>query len=47
MDWTFHQFTEKVIVKGIRTSVDGNDFKNDSNALHKMKISTVKIASKQ
>jgi len=26
VDWHFHQFTEKVIVKGIKTSVDGNDF---------------------
>ena len=26
VDWQFHQFTEKVIVKGIKTSVDGNDF---------------------
>jgi len=26
VDWEFHQFTEKVIVKGIKTSVDGNDF---------------------
>ena len=25
-DWTFHQFTEKVRVKGIRATVDGNDF---------------------
>lgn len=24
--WDFHQFTEKTIVKGIRTTVDGNDF---------------------
>jgi len=47
VDWTFHQFTEKVIVKGIRTSVDGNDFKNDSNALHKMIISTAKTVSKK
>lgn len=26
VDWAFHQFTEKVIVKDIKTSVDGNDF---------------------
>jgi len=38
VDWSFHQFTEKVIVKGIKTTVDGNDFKNDSTALSKMKI---------
>ena len=24
--WTFHQFTENVYVKGIKTKVDGNDF---------------------
>jgi GH25 family lysozyme M1 (1,4-beta-N-acetylmuramidase) len=29
IDWTFHQFTEKVRVKGIKTSVDGNDFKKE------------------
>ncbi len=26
IDWTFHQFTEKVKVRGIRGTVDGNDF---------------------
>lgn len=26
IDWTFHQFTEHVRVKGISTHVDGNDF---------------------
>jgi GH25 family lysozyme M1 (1,4-beta-N-acetylmuramidase) len=25
-DWTFHQFTDKVRVTGIRSTVDGNDF---------------------
>lgn len=29
IEWTFHQFTEKVIVKGIPTSVDGNNFKKE------------------
>lgn len=27
VEWTFHQFTEKVRVKGIKAMVDGNDFK--------------------
>ncbi len=29
IEWTFHQFTEQVIVKGIPTSVDGNNFKRE------------------
>lgn len=29
VEWTFHQFTEKVRVKGIRATVDGNDFKGE------------------
>lgn len=27
VDWDFHQFTDKVRIKGIYTPVDGNDFK--------------------
>ena len=27
IDWDFYQFTEKVYVKGIKTNVDGNNFK--------------------
>jgi len=38
VEWSFHQFTEKVKIKGIKNTVDGNDFKSDSTALHKMKI---------
>ena len=34
--WTFHQFTEKVCVKGIKTTVDGNDFKGKTEDLNKM-----------
>lgn len=34
--WNFHQFTEKVSVKGIRTTVDGNDFQGDMNELKEM-----------
>ena len=36
VDWSFHQFTEKVSVKGIRATVDGNDFQGDMNELKKM-----------
>jgi GH25 family lysozyme M1 (1,4-beta-N-acetylmuramidase) len=38
VDWTFHQFTEKVSVKGVKTSVDGNDFKGSMEDLNKMLI---------
>lgn len=34
--WTFHQFTENVRVKGIKTSVDGNDFIGDMDDLKRM-----------
>ena len=34
--WTFHQFTEKVKVKGIGPTVDGNDFKGEIEDLKKM-----------
>jgi GH25 family lysozyme M1 (1,4-beta-N-acetylmuramidase) len=36
VNWTFHQFTENVTVKGVRTAVDGNDFKGDLEDLKKM-----------
>ena len=36
IDWTFHQFTEKVRVKGIKSTVDGNDFKGDMIDMIKM-----------
>ncbi|MBL7471405.1 glycoside hydrolase family 25 protein [Robertkochia sediminum] len=34
--WTFHQFTEHVRVKGIGTTVDGNDFKGQLEDLKQM-----------
>ena len=37
-DWTFHQFTEKVIVNGIREYVDGNDFNGTLEDLKKMTL---------
>jgi len=36
LDWSFHQFTEQVRVKGIRNSVDGNDFKGEYSELVQM-----------
>ena len=36
LDWTFHQFTENVKIKGIRTSVDGNEYKGGLEDLKKM-----------
>lgn len=36
IDWDFHQFTEKVYVKGIKTSVDGNDFNGSISELKAM-----------
>jgi len=36
LDWTFHQFTENVKIKGIRTSVDGNEYKGALEDLKKM-----------
>jgi lysozyme len=38
VDWTFHQFTEKVRIKGIRSTVDGNDFKGELIELDKLRI---------
>jgi GH25 family lysozyme M1 (1,4-beta-N-acetylmuramidase) len=32
-EWRFHQFTEKVRVKGIRATVDGNDFDGTTQEL--------------
>ena len=37
-DWIFHQFTEKVIVNGIREYVDGNDFNGTLEDLKKMTL---------
>ena len=34
--WTFHQFTEKVVVKGIKNTVDGNDFNGTIEDLNNM-----------
>lgn len=39
MNWNFHQFTEKVKVKGIKGYVDGNDFNGTIIDLEKMCIS--------
>jgi len=39
VDWKFHQFTEQTKIKGIITTVDGNDFIGDITELNKMKIS--------
>lgn len=33
VEWTFHQFTDKVIVNGIPHKVDGNDFKGTVDSL--------------
>lgn len=33
IEWTFHQFTENIRVKGIKTSVDGNDYNGELNDL--------------
>ena len=38
-DWTFHQFTEKVRVKGIKATVDGNDFDGTIEDLDALLIS--------
>lgn len=38
VDWTFHQFTEKVRIKGIRSTVDGNDFKRELIELDKLRL---------
>jgi GH25 family lysozyme M1 (1,4-beta-N-acetylmuramidase) len=35
MDWSFHQFTDKISVKGVNTSVDGNNFKGKIEDLKK------------
>jgi lysozyme len=35
IDWTFHQFSERVIVQGIPAYVDGNDFKGDLSKLQR------------
>lgn len=34
--WDFHQFTEQVRIKGIGTTVDGNDFNGSLEALKRM-----------
>ena len=36
--WTFHQFSEKMRVKGISELVDGNDFNGDRRALERLCI---------
>jgi len=37
-DWMFHQFTEKVIIKGINEYVDGNDFNGTLEDLKKITL---------
>jgi GH25 family lysozyme M1 (1,4-beta-N-acetylmuramidase) len=36
VEWTFHQFTEEMIVNGISTKVDGNDFNGTREELRKL-----------
>lgn len=38
IDWQFHQFTERVRVRGIRGGVDGNDFNGSIDELRAMAI---------
>jgi lysozyme len=38
VNWTFHQFTEQVRIKGIQANVDGNDFNGDLADLMNMCI---------
>lgn len=38
--WTFHQFTDKVRVKGIQAAVDGNDFNGAFQELDNVRISS-------
>ncbi len=38
IDWTFHQFTERVRVRGIRGNVDGNDFNGTIEALRALAL---------
>lgn len=38
VEWTFHQFTESMRVKGIQATVDGNDFKGDESSLDSLRI---------
>lgn len=38
VEWTFHQFTENMRVKGIQTTVDGNYFKGDESSLDSLRI---------
>lgn len=37
LNWTFHQFTENVKVKGIKNTVDGNDFRGSITELQALK----------
>lgn len=36
--WTFHQFTEKVKVKGIQSTVDGNDFNGSLSDINLLRL---------
>ena len=39
INWTFHQFSDKVRVKGIHGEVDGNDFNGTIDRLYKLTMS--------
>lgn len=41
VNWDFHQFTEKVKVTGIRTTVDGNDFRGTLVDLKKFCVNRI------
>ena len=38
IQWTFHQFSDELRVKGIKGPVDGNNFKGDLEGLKEMRI---------
>jgi len=38
LNWTFHQFTDRVRVEGIKVLTDGNDFKGSMEQLLEMRL---------
>ena len=42
INWTFHQFSDKIRVKGIAKNVDGNDFNGKKEELQKLTIKNEK-----
>ncbi|MGY5846605.1 GH25 family lysozyme [Salegentibacter sp. HM20] len=40
IDWHFHQFSDKIRIKGIPASVDGNSFKGEIEELLELLIKT-------